>query len=90
MWDGAPENESPGLREVVRSIMAEAGQAPAAGIDPGMMEGVTATDPMLRDIVPGLMARHVDLWGSNQPKPAGRSLWDRFKDYLKYAESHAY
>jgi len=35
MWDGAQENQSPGLQEAVLSIMAEAGQTPAAGVNPG-------------------------------------------------------
>jgi hypothetical protein len=93
MWDGARENGSPGLREVVRSIMAENGQTPPA---PAKQQTVKRKKIVsLRDAVkkkPELKdeSRAVDWWGTDQPAPTGRNLWDELQEYLGYAKRRAY
>lgn len=92
MWDGARENGSPGLREMVLSIMAENGQTPPA---PAKQQTVRKKIVSLSNAVkkkPALKeaSQAVDWWGTGQPEPTGKSLWDELQDYLGYAKRRAY
>lgn len=88
MWDMTPV-----LRDVVRSIMAEAGQKRAATPKQPVKKEkkvVSVKDAARKRIRQKKDDQPVDLWGSGQPAPSGKNIFEELRDYLGYAKRRAY